>query len=253
MTKKTKPVDGLNKKQILDVLNEDGVQDVMGGLINNSACLSPEQLETAQQLTVLKGSKTTTAFKMRLLQLASYVNSCRLGCQDCFNIECEQRSDERTGHLSNIRARMDPDEREWLDAKLIRYTKEYTRAAQPTEDPGELAYRARIQKYFEPKTIATNPYLLGLTKGSDEDFKPQQILDAFDVQVTRRENLQLQGALFQPSPTLKAARSIVEESKIAITTILEGHNLSPDAEVEDATVREQLVQVVRNHLRKFAY
>jgi len=103
-------------------------------------------------------------------------------------------------------------------------------------------------------TMLTADYFLsGLTQRGNKNFSPKEILDGFDAQLARREGFQRQGVLFLPPPTLEDAKLIVEESKIAITTILEGHNLSLDEKVEDTTAREELVQVVRDHLGKFAY
>lgn len=101
--------------------------------------------------------------------------------------------------------------------------------------------------------INTNSFLRGLTQGGYEAFSPQQILDAFDSQLARRENYQLRKVFFLPPPSLEDAKLIVDQSKLAIARILEGHKLSPDAEVKKTAVREELVQLVREHLKKFAY
>lgn len=101
--------------------------------------------------------------------------------------------------------------------------------------------------------IAANRFLMELKNGTDKPFKPQQILAAFELQLARRERFERQDICFLPPPSVEEAKSIVAESKGAITSILAGHNLSTDAEVEDTAVREELVQVVREHLKKFAY
>ena len=100
--------------------------------------------------------------------------------------------------------------------------------------------------------IATNTFLLGIDRDEEAEFKPSEIINAFDAQLAHRQGIP-DDVIFLPPPDKEDAVLIVEESKAMIAEIVEKRGLDPDVEVEDEQAKQELITAVRTHLDKFAW